>query len=266
MKNIAEELKNKLATLQKQAKGSDPAKTLQALDHLSKKLQNLAKQSAEKTLAQAEKWNRAEKLATQLSKMAKTMKPTALSKSMKQLSKMLQQMMNADPKLAKMLMKGMPKGMMKAMKKMSLKRSHLKHVPKMCKGGMGSAGKRMGKLAKLKLISGKALKRLKKLGKGPGRGGITRGPGEAPMFFSKPRNIAGVKVKPTVLPPATVLNLLSSQRVGMSIGKPTKPEKPGVHSTGGVIGKPLTGQSGAHTQKYYPQHLGTIKRYFQRAK
>ncbi len=267
-KQRAEDLQKKLARLQKQAKGMDPAKTLQALDHVSQKLQHLGTQAAEKSLAQAERWSRAEKLASRLTKLAQQKKPMPLSRGMKKLSKMLQKALRADPALRKRMMKGMMKGM----RKLSLKPSHLRHVKKICRGGRRGMGKRLSRLSKMGLVKGRTLASFRKRGgKGksgkPGKGGISRGPGDALMSFLKPSSTPkGAKFKPTVLPPATVLHLLSSQAVGMSVGRPTQKGKAGHSSVGGVLGKTVSGQSAAHLHTIYPEHLGTIRRYFQRGK
>jgi hypothetical protein len=96
----------------------------------------------------------------------------------------------------------------------------------------------------------------------PGRGGITRGRGDAPMTWSGGTAEENAKFKPQVVPPASVADLRRSTLAGVSRGRPGtgKPES----STGGALTGAEAGGGSAHTRVILPRHRGTVKRYFER--
>ena len=99
--------------------------------------------------------------------------------------------------------------------------------------------------------------------KKPGRGGITRGRGDADMTWSKGTNAKDAKFKPHALPPAAVAALKQSKLKGVSLGKPGQPNAPGNDGSGALSGA-VSGGGSAHTHVILPKHRGTVKRYFKR--
>ncbi len=285
----AKQWTQKLNRIQKQASGKDPAKTWQALDHLSQKLQQKARKAAEKALANTEKWAKNEQLAKTLSKMAGQMKPSEMSKHLKKLSKQMKSMMSSNHGKKAMSAAKVSKAMAKAMSSSSMKMSHLKMAAGMCKSGRMISKKMLAKLIKAGLVGkgamkmhgkfskkamGKAMLMYSPMSKGgsskggskPGSGGITRGGGSAPLTWKSPSKAAGAKFKPIVLSPSQLANLRRSQVVGLSVGDPTKQGKPGQGSAGQGLQNQWTHQSSGRTQVIFPQHRGTVQRYFQRGK
>ena len=69
----------------------------------------------------------------------------------------------------------------------------------------------------------------------PGRGGISRGRGDAAMTWSQGVKKDDAAFKEKVLPPAAVASLKESRLAGVSVGDPTS-QKPGGGSAGGALG------------------------------
>ena len=82
----ADDLKAKLDQVRREALGKEPAKTLDALDHLKDVISTTAKEAAETTARKNETLGQAENLADRLMKKGPMeMSPGALAEAMKQL-------------------------------------------------------------------------------------------------------------------------------------------------------------------------------------
>lgn len=97
----------------------------------------------------------------------------------------------------------------------------------------------------------------------PGRGGISRGRGDAPMTWKDESDQTGAKFQAKTLPPATLEAIRNSQLVGVSTGSPELTEGDG-SSTGGALSNAATGGGSAQRQQVLPQHRGAVQRYFDR--
>lgn len=97
----------------------------------------------------------------------------------------------------------------------------------------------------------------------PGRGGISRGRGDAPMTWKDPTTDDGAKFTEQVLPPASLSQLKDSESVGVSVGAPELADPTAAHAGGALSGRE-TGDSSAQTQAVLPRHRGAVKRYFER--
>ena len=97
----------------------------------------------------------------------------------------------------------------------------------------------------------------------PGRGGITRGPGEAPMFEGGQTSEEGVEFKEEALPAPTVADLKESRLLGVSLGAPPVEENEPA-AAGGGLDAARSGGGSAHTHRVLPKHRGTVQRYFRR--
>src|SRR5262249_5415331 len=84
----AEKLKEKLQQLRDEASGKDPAKTLEALDHVQEMVERLAKAAAEKTTRQTEKMNKTQTLAEGLKQAGDTLDAKTQTQAMKELAEM----------------------------------------------------------------------------------------------------------------------------------------------------------------------------------
>jgi len=101
--------------------------------------------------------------------------------------------------------------------------------------------------------------------KKPGRGGVTRGRGDAAMTWSKGIDAKGAKFKPKALSPAAVAALKDGKLTGVSLGRPGEATKRSDDGSGALSGAAAGGGS-AHTHVILPRHRGTVRRYFDRGK
>ncbi len=96
----------------------------------------------------------------------------------------------------------------------------------------------------------------------PGRGGINRGRGDAPLFMGDPSDESGTAFKEKKLPPGAVRGLKDSRLLGVSKGTPG--DLPREASVVGGLEKAEAGAGSAHTQPIPPRHRGVVERYFER--
>jgi hypothetical protein len=97
----------------------------------------------------------------------------------------------------------------------------------------------------------------------PGRGGINRGPGEAPMVEGEQTSEEGVAFKEEALPAPTVADLKESRLLGVSLGAPPVEASEG-EAGGGALDPGRAGGGSAHTHRVLPKHRGAVERYFRR--
>jgi hypothetical protein len=155
----ADDLKQKLEQVREDARGKDPARTLEALDHVEDVNQKTAREAAEEAVRKTEQLARAESFAEALQRLDKSADPKLMAEAMAELAAQARKaagdkelLDRIDPDLAKALEKG-------AFTKEELKR--LAEAMSECKGG--KAG-RLAKLHKARLISAEALKQCDKAG------------------------------------------------------------------------------------------------------
>ena len=100
----------------------------------------------------------------------------------------------------------------------------------------------------------------------PGRGGISRGRGDAAMTWQKDVNKGDAAFKEKVLPPAGVASLKKSRLAGISVGDPTAP-KPSGGSTGGrICNRPKPAAARPTHRRSCRNTKERLERYFSREK
>jgi hypothetical protein len=97
---------------------------------------------------------------------------------------------------------------------------------------------------------------------GAGRGGNSRGRGDAAMVWDNGADPTGVAFKEQALPPASLAGLRDSMTIGLGRADPTA-EHSGV-SGGGALSSSAGGPGSAYTHQVLPRHRATVGRYFQR--
>jgi hypothetical protein len=97
----------------------------------------------------------------------------------------------------------------------------------------------------------------------PGRGGVTRGRGDAPMIWGDETSEEGAKFEEEALPPGAIASMKESGLIGVSMGAPTE-EGAGGPSESGALSGATAGGGSAFTQNVLPRHRGTVERYFER--
>jgi hypothetical protein len=158
----AEEYKEKLDRLRDEAKGKDPSRTLEALDHLQDLLQKTAKEAANDASRKNEELARDEALAESLRKRGKDdLKPAVKNEAMAELARLTRKHAKENEGLAKDLDDEKLAGDLDSG---ALSEEDLKKLSKALKDAKGDLKRRLEKLVKLKLIDAKALKDCDKCG------------------------------------------------------------------------------------------------------
>jgi DNA-binding MarR family transcriptional regulator len=281
----AESLQEKLSQVREEASGQDPVKTLEALDHLQDVTSKAAKEAAESALQKTEQLAQAETLAAALQEAGATLDAKVQTEAMTDLAALLQKAA-AETDLARHL----DPEAMKACKAGSLNPEQLKQIAAALRGSKQDLSKVLDKLHKAGLIDLETLKQCEACGQcngaalaallkecqgnqsvaeclaqcnNPGRGGVTRGRGDAPLTWGEKTSEEGVKFKEETLPPAALAALKESQLAGVSQGAP-QVEKGGGPSRPGALQGAAAGGGSANTQLILPRHRGTVERYFER--
>ena len=282
----AKSLEMALEQLQRDASGSDPAKTWEAMDHLEQSIAQASAEAAEDAARDAEKAARAEELAAALDKAQGQMSPNDLNEAMNVLAQDVKRAADEDELMADTLSEELKA----ACENGSLNAeqlTELAHALGMCKG---CDLRRLQNLAAARLIDPALLEQMQaqceidpeglaamlseledssgledllaKSGK-PGRGGVDRGRGDAEMTWTDGTNRDDVDFREKVLPPAVVASLKDSRLQGISVGDPTAAAA-SEPSTGGSLDASAAGRGSARTQVILPEHRKVIQRYFAR--
>lgn len=286
--NILEEKKAKdmtgdLARIWAESSAEDPVKSLEAMDHVAKAISDAAAKAAQEALSKTEELSRMRSLAEALDAQAKAGDKDKLTQAMKELGTMVDK---AD--LARMFPNCLNGKLLDACSQSCLTPEQLKALAKslrMCEKGLMD---KMGKLCEARLIDPKALQKCSQAQKDanaalaaflaenegtalaaclacmrPGRGGIDRGRGDAPLTWTDASDESGTAFKEKMLSPASLASLKKSRLVGVSASAPEEAKTAGASASGALAGAAAGGGS-AHTHQVLPKHRGTVSRYFQR--
>lgn len=276
----AESLEEKLAQLQAEASGEDPVKTWETLDHLAGTLSQESTNAAQEALNETERLTEAETLSEGLINEGSEMDAALLAESMSALSGLVQEAMEENALLAAQLpdLEGDAN---------SLTLEQLKEISAALRFTKSEIYDRLVKLHEVNLIDLETLKACEKLGEcdseglaaflaenadsmsivecigGWCRGGITRGPGHAPMTWSDSTTEEGAKFKAESLPLSDIASLEDSEIIGLSVAVPSVETASVTPESGGLSDATADGGSSV-TQTVLPRHKGVVKRYFER--
>jgi hypothetical protein len=283
----ADALKQKLNQVREEASGTDPVKTLEALDHLQDVTSKTAKSAADSATSKTEQLNKAETLAEALRDAGDKADPKLKAEALAELAA-LAKLAAGDTDLMEELDPETLKDLEKAG---AFDPEKMKKIADAMRGGKKKLALRLEKLERAGLLDKEALKKLalcsecrgKELAgllcdsdcdkfsladllaacDKPGRGGITRGPGAAKLTFGKESTLDGVKFKEETLPPSALQALQESKVLGVS---PTAPqvETAGAESKPGALTDAKAGGGSANTQVILPRHRETVEKYFAR--
>jgi hypothetical protein len=101
-------------------------------------------------------------------------------------------------------------------------------------------------------------------GAGAGIGGVTEGPGSAPIAWNQNTSEDGAKFKAETLPPAELRKLKESML--LSLGKADPKADAVSPSKGGAVRNAARGGGAANTQVVLPRHKNAVERFFARPK
>ena len=283
----ADVLEKDIERVGQDASGKDPAKTLEAVDHLEQAFRQAAAEASESAIKQTETASGVEELAEALQKAQKEMDPQQSSEAMKELARLAQQAAAENNLLADALSDELKA----ACGEGELTEAQLAELIQALKECKDCLHGKIARLVNVRLVDVAELKRCDKarecdeaaladllcqckdgdqlaaalLCNRPGRGGVTRGRGDAAMTWTDPSKREGTKFQEKVLPPGAVGSLKESRLVGVSVGDPTA-AKPGGGSTGGALGSAQAGGGEGRSQTILPEHEKTVQRYFDRGK
>ncbi len=101
----------------------------------------------------------------------------------------------------------------------------------------------------------------------PGRGGIGRGPGDAPLTHGQESDPSGTRFRPKVIPPGQAADLRRSMLLGRTRGKPGEYEgSETTDATTGALEGAESGEHAAHRTIVLPRHQQAVRRYFERSR
>jgi len=283
----ANEFEQKLEQIRDKTSGSDPVKTWEALDYLQQSVKKEAEQFASSSLSRTENLAQAQTLAQGLADGATELDPNILSEAMAELSTMV----NSCAAKNESLKNKLGEGCLNACKQGSLSAEQLEALLKALKENKESISNCMGKLCNAGLVDMNAMKLCEKMGtcnsqglaaflkenakcmgtcnavsqfcQNPGRGGVNRGRGDAPMTWTDGSDESGAVFKEQILPPASLSALKDSMMVGVSVGAPSVEDNPASSGTG-ALNSAAAGSGEAFSQTILPRHKGAVKRYFER--
>jgi hypothetical protein len=280
-----ESLEEKLKSLKDTASGENPAKTLEALDHLQDVAKRAAQEAAEAGTQKTEKLAQAETLAEGLNKAAGEIDAKLQAEALGELARLSEKAAAEDKNLDSTL----DPEALKSFKNGALNKEQLKKLADALRGARKDILRTMEKLHKARLIDAETLAKCESCGKcnsedmcnglkegnksvralckecqRPGRGGLNEGPGAAELTWGDPTSDEGAKFKEQALPPAALAGLKESRMIGVGKAPPT-PAKGGAPSQSGALANAATGAGSAHTEAVLPRHRAAVERYFERA-
>jgi hypothetical protein len=282
-----EALENDLASIRREALGTDPGKTMEAIDHLDRSFSKAAADAAEQAIQDTHAASRVQELAEALQAVQGQLDPKQFAEAMKEMAKLAEQAAEEGNLLAESLSEELKDGLREG----ELTEEQLRALAEALGECKACQQAKLGKLVEAQLIDGDILILLTEAGEFdpdalieailqcedgdelavllasmglPGRGGITRGPAPpAAMIWQDPVAKEDAAFQEKVLPPGAVASLKESRLAGISAGDPTAAQPSG-GSAGGALAAAQAGGGEAQTQVILPQHEKTVQRYFTR--
>jgi len=286
----ADALQKQLDRVAAEARGDDPVKTWEALDHLHDAASSAARAAAEDALRRTEQLAPAEALASTLARDAADLSPAALAEAMKQLADKVHAAAEQDEALAQCLSESQ---LGQACQDGSLDPAACAELAKALAQCKNLSAAQLGHLVKVGLIDPSLIDQNGCLGQcdgselaallegcgggeeggdslqawlqgGAGSGGVDRGRGDAPLTWKDPSTKEGTDFVAKALPPAFVEAMKQSRQIGVSAAAPEVTQEGGA-SSGGALGGAAAGGGSAQGQVVLPRHKGAVHRYFERS-
>lgn len=283
----AREYQQKLDELMDYATGYDPVKTWETLDHIREKVHKEADHFAETALSATESLAQMESLAETIDKYGSEFNPSMLSDAMSELA----QMVRSNTGLEELLKNNVTADCLNACLSGSLTPEQLKDLLEALKECKGNITECMGRLCRARLVDSEYFRLCKSAGKCnaedlaaflkenaekmglcnavsafcqfPGKGGINRGRGDAPLTWTEGTDEQNILFKEQILPPASLEAIKESALVGVSPGAPSL-ETIIEDSGAAVLGSAVSGGNEAVRQVILPRHKDAVEKYFER--
>jgi signal transduction histidine kinase len=277
----AQQWQEELERLAREASGREPGRAWEALDHLRQRQQDRVRAAAEEALRLLRELRQMEGLARAMQgAMELGLDAEGLAPAARELSDLLQGLGQPTRSGGWELSGAAVSGL------------NLTNAPDLSKllAMVGDAKRtlsnRVARLSELRLVEGRYLSECQSLcqstnvsglvaflsqGGGmndrsvrvgiPGRGGVDRGRGDAPMTWKEATEEAGARFEERVLPAGPGIGDL--QRVGVSWGEP-EVAGAGVRVAHGALAGGAAGAGVAHGSVVLPRHREVVQRYFRR--
>lgn len=280
----AEALRQGIARLAQQARGDDPSRTWEALDHIAETVEEQADRAADQAARQAEKARQGGALAEALALNERGLDPRRLGEAMQALADLAREagLEQAALELADQMrpdafagtegcpglpdaaaLRALAQGFVErsaACRELAARLAERLDPDALERVLAGSPAWDPRDLAALLPADAEAVASL--LARGPaGRGAPTRGPGSAPLCAGEPEEIRA-RFEAVALPPAAVARE-QSRLVGLSRGAP--PAAEGAGSAGGALAGATAGPGSAERAAILPRHRKTVERFFERS-
>ena len=283
-----EELKEELKRIQQNAEADKPIKTWEAIDHLNDKLAKEAQKAAEELLKEQEKLQTAaamaEALKEQLAAEENTQGPT--TEEMQELADAMQNMLSETAGDDEML--NDIKQQIEEQGLESLTQEQLEQMAQKFSEQCKNCESRMNNLKNGRMIDPDKLKNFSECnspngqslkdfldgqckgacegdgecdGENPGRGGVSRGPGSAPINFDHNTEDSEADKTERALEPDYV-DMEASIKMGVTRNAPTPNREGSLNEEGGAV-TDTTGVAGSSGRDVVlPKHRGAVKRFF----
>jgi hypothetical protein len=280
----AETLRQKLEQVQSSSLGKDPAKTLEALDHLNELVHQAARKASEGNARQSKELAKLQAASEALKKAAESLDEKTTAALMAELAAMAQKAAAEN----ELLKEGIDGELAAALAEGKLSPEDLAKLAALAQGAREGISSSAQKLYNAKLIDASQLAECKGDGKCDGKGladflaknrnntlreglelqlgkgGVSDdGPGQTPLEFGDRSSENGAKFQEQALPPGDLSALKDSQLTGVSSKAPQRDPKTGQPTSGALSGATMGGGS-ANTGQVLPQHKGAVERYFER--
>lgn len=288
----ARDLRERLDEVGEQARGQDPAKTWEAMDHLNELVGREADEAAEQALRLSQQLQEARTLEDAIARGADGMDPQLRQEAMAELAEQLEVLGELS---AQMSLDSLDEALLEQLaeqaREMGLDAQQAGELAEMLAGQQEKLEAMMEQLADAGLIDPRQLEEMLAAGEidgeglmeflaqqagedseemdallrsfCAGRGGTEQGEGDTDMTWRDPASEDGAGFSPEVLPPASLESMLDSHAMGASQRDPeTDTEASG--SAGGALDGAQAGGGGGTTQQVLPRHRQAVRDYFDR--
>ncbi|MEM7582320.1 MAG: hypothetical protein AAF560_02985 [Acidobacteriota bacterium] len=271
-----------LEELLSEASGEDPAKAWETLDHLQERADQAVDELAETALAESEQLASASQLAEALADAASSADPAELAQAVAELSA-LTSAAASDSRLLDAAAAGELKtsagaGLDEMLSALDRGKANLgDRLDRMASGGALDVGGLMqarealerGSQSLGEFLDANGLQAsgsmLGKRAGVPGRGGVTRGRGDAPMRWRPEPLAEDGQFREQFLEAGASARLADHRLLGLSLADPSRPGvEAAVGSAPGVDVEAVAGGGSAVTHPLLPRHRGAVRRFFDR--
>ena len=281
----AQEWKTLMHALQQESSGTDPVATWEALDQLEKRIED---QAAIEVATRRQEVQKREELVAALKAALQAYEENreTADAAMKELSTLLQKAAEDNPNLKALLeslaeagaqplaaggMLDQKTAQMLAERLSQMTEEDLMRMQQLMQQGLGQAAAgspRPGDMESLKRFLEENpecsnLVACAGLSPSPGNGGVSRGPGTAPISWLNETSEEGVDFKEETLTASQTDSLKESLLVGESLGAP-EVDSEAAGSTGGALTGSQANDSAAATYQVLPRHRDAVNRFFNR--